>query len=478
MNDSRLFTDSELSQPLPPIYKGKDITIWPGQLAQYPAQGNRGINGSYMLKQGRPRRSALRRYVFRYEGGKFVYLATRKGQRNGGFTSKGAGTNLNIIFNHNQGGFNSNFTFRGKNTAGEDVWSTGPLNQFRYDSANSRWVWETAPAPAAGAPMPALSATGFSSSTTNTLPNAGTINEVSWTYINNPYTTQTPQLPATLVATPIQWYNNNDIENLNKWPIKNKDMNYGVRKHMFYHRWQELDYDYIESVNFSGWDAGNGLYIRQDRNSNYFYRVVSSSYGSGMTLSQEDYLYWDNTQWCLWNQSEIQGGDCITNNNTPQMSMHNNGGQLWTDNGYGLGTASKRYAVKPEGRPDCLTDDYLNKCFAGVNLKHYDTVFVEVMWKFVSNKNYKRGVNYFDSGLWNVDSYKGILNFGIPLDQISDMDWWTPRPFRTKSNKGRVYRIGILEEDTGVGGHDKVLWCQRTKTITTKYDRGGHTALE
>jgi hypothetical protein len=373
------------------------------------------------------------------------------------------------------------FAFRGKNTSGEDIWSTGPLSQFRYDSVNSRWVWETAPSPGAGQPMPALSANAFSVPTTNLLPNAGTINEIAWTYISNPYTTRTPQTPVTVSFTPVQWYNNNDIENLNKWPIKNKDMNYGVKKHMYYHRWQELDYDFIESVSFDGWDAGNGLYIRQDKNSNYFYRVTSSNSGEGMTLSQEDYLYWDNTQWCLWNQSEI-GGYCVTNNNTPQMSMRTvDGEQLWTDNGYGLGTASKHYAVKPEGRPDCLTDDYLNKCFAGVNLKHYDTVFVEVMWKFVSNKNYKKNIDYFNPDLWNVPNYRpkrGILNFGIPLNQISDMEWWTPRPFRTKSNKGRVYRIGMLEEDTGVGGYDKVLWCQRTRTITTKYERGGHTALE
>lgn len=463
MNDTRLFTDSELNEPLPPIYKGKDITIWPGQLAQYPAHGQT-ARGAH---QGRPRRSGLRRYVFKYEGDKFVYLATRKGQRNGGFTSKGAGTNLKIQFSSSLGGLlDTNFIYRGKNTAGEDIWSTGPLNRFRYDNTNSRWVWETAPAPGAGEPMPALSANGFSSSTTNTLPNAGTINEVSWTHISNPYTTQTPQVPATLVATPIQWYNNNDLENLNKWPIKNKDMNYGVKKHMFYHRWQELDYDYIESVRFDGWDYGNGLYVREDRNSNYFYRVID---GMNWVLSEEDYLYWDNTQWCLWNMSEI-GGDCVTNNSNPNMSPFE-----WSDNGYNYGTGTKRYAVKPEGRPACLTDDYLNKCFAGINLKHYDTVFVEVMWKFVSNKNYKKGVNYFDQFNWGE---KGYLNFGIPLDQISDMEWWTPRPFRTKSNKGRVYRIGILEEDTGVGGYDKVLWCQRTRTITTKYERGGHTVLE
>jgi hypothetical protein len=470
MNDPRLFTDSELSQPLPPIYKGRDVLIYPGQLAQYPANGITG--SSAKTKIGKPKRSGLRRYVFRYEGGKFVYLATRKGQRNGGFTSKNAGTQLKVNMG-TEGSIinNQQFAFRGKNTSGEDIWSTGPLSQFRYDSVNSRWVWETAPSPGAGQPMPALSANAFSVPTTNLLPNAGTINEIAWTYINNPYTTQTPQTPVTVSFTPVQWYNNNDIENLNKWSIKNKDMNYGVKKHMFYHRWQELDYDFIESVRFDGWDAGNGLYVRADKNSNYFYRVVDPE---NWILSEEDYLYWDNTQWCLYNLTEV-GGDCITINNTPQMSMHNDGGQLWSDNGYGLGTATKHYAVKPEGRPDCLTDDYLNKCFAGVNLKHYDTVFVEVMWKFVCNKNYKRNIDYFNPDRWGS---RGILNFGIPLNEISDMDWWTPRPFRTKSNKGRVYRIGILEEDTGVGGYDKVLWCQRTRTITTKYVRGGNTALE
>lgn len=469
MNDPRLFTDSELKEPLPPLYKGRDVTIWPGQLDQYPTQGKTGQDS---LNQGKPRRSGLRRYVFRYEGGKFVYLATRKGQRNGGFTSKGAGTTLRIEFIQSGSSNQGIYTYNGKNTAGEDVWSTGPLNQYRYDSINSRWVWETAPQPAAGQPIPALSANAFSVPTTNTLPNAGTINEISWTYISNPYTTQTPQLPATLVATPIQWYNNNDLENLNKWPIKNKDMNFGVSKHTYYHRWQELDYDFITSALFDGWDAGNGLYIRLDKNSNYFYKHLAGNPTDPGNMSTEDYLLWTGSRWELWNLTE-PGGEIVTTN--PFLEMPNS---EWVDEGYGSGTVVKKYAPKATGRPECLTDDYLKKCFSGVKLKHYDTVFVEVMWKFVSNKNYKRGINYFNPDLWNADSNKGVLNFGIPLDQISDMEWWTPRPFRTKDNKGRVYRIGILEEDTGVGGYDKVLWCQRTRTITTKYERGGQTALE
>jgi hypothetical protein len=470
MNNTKLFTDSEISEPLPPIYKGRDVLIYPGQLLQYPAHGNNGLN---YLSLGKPRRSGLRRYVFRYEGDKFVYLATRKGQRNGGFTSKNAGTQLKVNMG-TEGSIirNQQFAFRGKNTSEEDIWSTGPLSQFRYDSVNSRWVWETAPSPGAGQPMPALSANAFSVPTTNLLPNAGTINEIAWTYISNPYTTQTPQTPVTVSFTPVQWYNNNDIENLNKWPIKNKDMNFGVKKHMYYHRWQEFDKDFIESVRFDGWDEGNGLYVRADKNSNYFYRVISFE---NWTLSQDDYLYWDNTYWNLYNNNM---GENITRN--PDYGMPNMNDDLWEDLGYGTGTVEKHYAPKSSGRPDCLTDDYLNKCFAGVNLKHYDTVFVEVMWKFVCNKNYKRGVNYFSSDSWSSEESRcnGKLDFGYSLNEINDMEWWTPKPYRTKDNKGRVYRIGILEEDTGVGGFDKVLWCQRTKTITTKYERGGYTALE
>lgn len=468
MGNSKLFTDSEVSEPLPPIYKGREVKIWPGQLQQYPTAGV--VNNKARFNT--PRKSGLRRYVFRYEGDKFVYLATRKGQRNGGFTKKGAGNTLKIALSPigAGSGFETTFTFRGKNQAQEDIWSTGALNQFRYDSINSRWVWETAPAPGPGQPIPALSASAFSAPTTNTLPNAGTINEVSWTYISNPYTTQTPQVPANVIMTSVQWYNNNDTENLNKWPIKNKDMNFGNRKHHYYHRWQELDYDFISSVRFDNWDAGNGLYIRTDKNSNYFYKVLSANRGEGMTFSTEDYLWWTGSQWELFNNSEQAG--TVTYNTAFDMSGVGGG---WADIGYGLGTAAKVYSPKATERPDCLTDDFLKKCFAGVNLKHYDTVFVEVMWKFVCNKNYKRNIDYFNPDRWGS---RGILNFGIPLNEISDMEWWSPRPYRTKDNKGRVYRIGILEEDTGVGGYNKVLWCQRTKIITTKYERGGYTALE
>lgn len=351
--ENRLFVDSEVMEPLPPIFKGKRIKIYPGMLAK--RTRNMTSDGSTAGK----RRYGLRRYVFRYEGDKFVYLATRKGQRNGGFTStpQQSIVELNLRYNNTGGStaINDTFSYSGKNDNNEDVYNASANSRIRYDSALTRWVWEarpatTPPAPPAG-PFFTLA---FSEATTNPLKDSGNINQITWTYVNNYNTTAQPQVPATATIKVRQWFNNNSLENLNSWPIVNRDMNYGM--------------------------------------------FANTTYKWALPFGQ------------------------------------------------------------PENRPDCLSDDLLHKCFQGVNLKHYDTVFVEVMWTWFEHRR-------FEAKKWGYGD-------------VHDLEWWTPKSFLTRREKGRIYRIGILDKDNGVGKTDKVLFAQRTRTVTTKYFRGGNTALE
>jgi hypothetical protein len=372
--DNRKFVGGEDQSPLLPIFKGPRTLFYPGQLACNTGS----TKGSGLTRGGSSLSSALRRYVFRYENGTFVYLATRKGQRNGGRNvkdSQTAGVFSLVADSALPSSVNTGplyFSFSGKNASNEDVYNIDSNSRIRYDSANTRWVWETRPATIAPAPPSGpYYVTAFTASTTNTLLNSSTINEIGWTYVSYPFAAQAPQVPATVSITASAWYNNNDVTNLNKWPIKNTDADYGV----------------------PGRDSNTEKYKWQSRTG-----------GSG--------------------------------------------------------------AMVPERRPACLTDSLLFKCFEGIPLKPYETVFVEVVWKYFANKvnNYQRE---------SLDGYRGQWGY-----DINSIEWWSPAPFKAHTQKGRIYRIGKLEADTGIGGYDTVTFAQRTRIITTKYTKGGYTALE
>jgi hypothetical protein len=367
--DNRLFVGGEDQSPLLPIFKGGRKLIYPGQLVGGKGSSN---GGKYTYKRERALKSGLRRYVFRYENGTFVYLATRKGQRNGGRNIKDSQTSgyfcitsyaampAPIYYDC------YNFSYTGKNGSGESIYTISENSRIRYDSANTRWVWETRPA---AVPLPSgpYYVTAFSASTTNTLLNSSTINQVSWTYVSYPFTTQTPQVPASVDITTRAYYNNNDVANLNKWPIKN------------------VDADYKNGVT-------DGKYYK----------------------------------WQIKVNAEIT----------------------------------------PERRPACITDSLLFKCFQGIPLKPYEIVFVDVVWSFFYNRNTRGQI---------INAYRDRCEWGYDVNTV---EWWSPAPFLTQSQKGRAYRIGKLEADTGIGGYDKVTFAQRTRIITTKYSRGGYTALE
>jgi hypothetical protein len=373
--DNRKFVGGEQQSPLLPIFKGPRAVFYPGQLAC-----NRG-SGSNSSRDRRGSNSqpysALRRYVFRYENGTFVYLATRKGQRNGGRNIKDtqtAGVFLLTALGAQPAPVNENlnFSFAGKNISNEGIYTINSNSRIRYDSANTRWVWETRPGTIPPAPPSGpYYVTAFSASTPNTLLNSGTINEVAWTYVSYPFTTQAPQVPATVEIRASAWYNNNDVANLNKWPIKNKDADYGP-----------------VPPNIRKWQTREG-------------------------------------------SSDV---------------------------------------IVPERRPACLTDSLLFKCFEGIPLKPYEIVFVEVVWKWFANKVSKNNRAMLNAGF---DPTNGQWGYNV-----NDVEWWSPAPFKVQNQKGRIYRIGKLEADTGIGGYDTVTLAQRTRIITTKYTKGGHTALE
>jgi hypothetical protein len=361
--DNRIFVDSGVEEPLPPLFKGGKQKFFPGQMVRHSSKGIR--DGS--TGQDKFRREGLRRYVFRYENGKFIYLATRKGQRNGGFNSKPTQTNVQLYLSDLQNNGLAGGTFTA--LSGSDLtlqYKESENSILKYNINLTRWEWSTRPSLTASFVPQA-----FSGPTSNIFRNSGAVNEVPWTYVQNAWTTGTPEIPAIAVIIPSEWYNNNSVANLNKWPIKNIDADYGVDP-SFLKPWQKKS---------------------------------------------------------------------------------------------NLGTV-----VDPDRRIDGLTDDFLNRCFAGVNLKNYSVVFVEVFWRFRLNKADIKNTTVVQP------TYKNS-SWGY-WDQIHDQEWWSPKPFLGHTQKGRVYRIGILEADTGVGGFDKVLWAQRTRIITTRRTRGGRTALD
>jgi hypothetical protein len=364
--DNRLFVDSETKEPLPPLFKGKIGKYYPGQMVRRSSRGMR-LNSTFNCNK-RSKQSGLRRYVFRYENGKFVYLATRKGQRNGGFDSKPTQTTVKLLLNGPN--IATDNTFTALSGSGLTIqYKESENSTLQYNTGLTRWEWTTRPALTAS-----FVSQAFSGPTSNIFRNSGAVNEVPWTYVDNAWTTATPQIPVIATIEPVEWFNNNSIENLNKWPIKNYD----------------ADYDIYQPQNKQKWQGRNA-----------------------------------------------QTG-----------------------------------AIIPDRRIKGLTDDFLHRCFQGVPLKNYSIVFVEVMWRFRLNKS--SDVNGFDG---NYPATYVNSSWGY-YESIHDNEWWSPKPFYSHTQKGRVYRIGILEADTGVGGYDKVLWAQRTKIITTHFTRGGRTVLD
>jgi len=384
--DYRLFVGSENKEPLPPIFKGKKhVLIYPGDLNDnIKSKLNKSRDNSKGQKSG------LRRYVFRHNKGTFEYLATRFGQRNGGNNSTPNQTRLlfkiessyptvatlsaypvafELVYNGvaNLDGTGNKETYSAGGSANSIV---------NYNNTLNRWEWKTRPSTVPPAPPGGpFYLNAFTDSTVKALRNASTTEGVAWTLIGDPWNAATPQVPTTVKIKAKQWFNNNTVDNLNRWSIQNQDA---------------------------------------DR---------------GKNPSQE--YKWQTHQW---------------NNNIPKITR--------------------------DGRPDCLSDEFLFKCFKGVALKEYEIVFVEVIWRYMQNMCYTdrgTGSNMFYEN-YDAPTYRGY--------NLHDVEWFSPKPFYTRRQKGRVYRIGKLAKSNSVGQYDIVTFAQRTRIVTTKWYRGGNTALE
>lgn len=110
-----------------------------------------------------------------------------------------------------------------------------------------------------------------------------------------------------------------------------------------------------------------------------------------------------------------------------------------------------------EVRPEPLTNSYLNRCFQNIPLQSYDTVFVEIIWNAYTNINEGWRETYGPN---------------------PDRPIWLGQSFEVPVVKGRVYRIGKLHKDSGVGGYDVVTFAQRTRIRTTTNKRGGNNIYE
>ncbi|NBO98938.1 MAG: hypothetical protein EBU90_02250 [Proteobacteria bacterium] len=392
--DYRLFIGRENNEPLPPIFKGKkNVLIYPGDL-----NDNIKAKLNKYRSNGRGQKSGLRRYIFKYVKGTFEYQATRFGQRNGGFNSTLNQTLIQfkvdssfpdvptlsafpVAEQFKYGGVISFDSSLYGGTKTETYFAGASANSvITYNNTLNRWEWNTRPP--APPPLPTggpFYLTAYTSSTTKSLRDASTSNGITWTLRRNPGQIPNagvdPERVATVKIKTKQWFNNNTVANLNRWPIQNQDADRGKRP------------------------------------------------------SQE--YKWQNHRW----------------------------------------TSSTTFVIERDGRPDCLSDEFLFKCFKGIELKEYETVFVEVVWRYMQNMcNYVSNMSPPQQFYKNAPIYRGY--------NLHNEEWFSPKPFYTKRQKGRVYRVGKLAKSNSVGEYDTVTFAQRTRIVTTKWYRGGNTALE
>ena len=198
-NMNNQFNDSFLNINLPPLYKGNTIETVPG-------------------RSQRRQNTGLRRYIFRYENNQFTYLATQLGQRNGGNDATNPGVNFEISVPGYvaPGGINydippSTYFFA---YSSPTLYVDGVNSKLVYTSG--RWEWQTR---AQANPPLSFTTQAYSSPTSNSLVNAGTINQIDWFYTEK----DTPiDYPATVTITNQSFYNNDSVYKMNLWPIQNK----------------------------------------------------------------------------------------------------------------------------------------------------------------------------------------------------------------------------------------------------------------
>lgn len=187
------FVDNVSDIPLPPLYRGALKTFYPTTIKEVNA------------------RRKLSRYIFTYNAnGSFDFIATRKGQRNGGNNVRLEEAQFNVTITDPSNNFAilKNRNFR---KVSENLYVFGEITRIIY--INQIYYWqERQPGSFV------FNSLYYSAPTTNDLKNADKQGDVNWfEFGSNKY----------VIAnnTAVEFYNNNTLAGLNSWPIRNQTIN-------------------------------------------------------------------------------------------------------------------------------------------------------------------------------------------------------------------------------------------------------------
>jgi len=186
------FVDNVSEISLPPLYRGALRTFYPSTIKRQ--------------KSG----DKLRRYIFTYNSnGKFDFIATRHGQRNGGNNIRPDEVQLNVTLTDPENNF-AVLKSRNFNKVSNNVYTFGQVTRIIY--VNQTYYWQER--------LPEdniFNSLYYSAPTTNSLENADKENDVNWfQFGTNKYVIAN--------STGVGFYNNNTLVGLNSWPIKNEEI--------------------------------------------------------------------------------------------------------------------------------------------------------------------------------------------------------------------------------------------------------------
>lgn len=184
------FVDNTVDLSIPPLYRGALKTFYPTTIKE---------------KTGTRR---MRRYIFNYKAnGIFEFIATRRGQRNGGNNVKLEESQINVTITDPSSNY-SIMASRNFNQEFTTLFTSG--TRFRIIYVNQRYLWQERP----------FSSQVFdtiyqSDPTENELQDADKQGDVNWYRVSdNKY----------VIAnnSRVEFYNNNTLAGLNSWPIQNQ----------------------------------------------------------------------------------------------------------------------------------------------------------------------------------------------------------------------------------------------------------------
>lgn len=187
------FVDNVSDINLPPLYRGALKTYYPTTIKEVKSKNK------------------LRRYIFKYNSnGTFDFITVRLGQRNGGNNIRPEESQINVTLTDPANNFNVVRNRNFNRTNFPNLFTFGQITRIIY--INQIYYWqERAPGSFV------FDSIFYSSPTLNSLETADKENGVNWFEVsNNRY------LIANISS--VEFYNNNTLSNLNKWPIKNEEV--------------------------------------------------------------------------------------------------------------------------------------------------------------------------------------------------------------------------------------------------------------